>query len=113
MSKFSPQDSFTKVSDLRLREVPEWGCLLVYTPTNPNVHYLDTRSWLIFELCDSRSYEHLLSEFAEAVPEGTEQAALRSALDAGLDSLLLKGIVSRVSEPVAGRPCSFSSRSVG
>ncbi|MEU4221375.1 hypothetical protein [Actinoplanes sp. NPDC026623] len=75
--------------------MPEWGCLLVYTPARPNVHYLDARSWLIYELCDGRGYGELLAEFSEAVPEGTTQEQVVHAVDKGLTALVDNGIVER------------------
>lgn len=93
MSNFSPRDCFRPRGDLRVREVPEWGCLLVYTPSRPKVHYLDARSWLIFELCDGRTYDSLLAEFSEAVPDGTSAEEVRRAVDKGLQSLVSSEIV--------------------
>jgi len=75
--------------------VPEWGCLLVYTPARPNVHYLDARSWLIYELCDGRGYDDVLAEFGEAVPEGTSPEQIAKAVDKGLAALVDNGIVER------------------
>ncbi len=101
MSRFSPHDFLRIRTDIRVREVPEWGCLLVYTPARPNVHYLDARSWLIFELCDGRGYADLVAEFSEAVPAGTTPEQVEKAVDKGLSALVDNGIVDLV--PAAAR----------
>lgn len=113
MSNFSPHDCFRQVPGVRLREVPEWGCLLVYTPADPNVHYLDARSWLIYELCDGRSRGRLLAEFAEAVPIGTTPEAAAAALDEGLTSLIDNGIVERGPAASAAPPAPFVGSTAG
>jgi hypothetical protein len=77
--------------------VPEWGCLLIYTPFHPKVNYLDARSWLIFDLCDGRTYDELVAEFSEAVPSGTTPEQTRGAVDKGLDALVRNDIVTRTS----------------
>ncbi len=95
MSSVSLHDSFLKVPDLRLREVPEWGSLLVYTPAHPDIHYLDARSWLLFELCDGRTGTEILAEFRESVsaevpPEQVEEAVVKT-----LTELEQKGLITR------------------
>lgn len=95
MSSFSLLDFFRKAPDLRLREVPEWGSLLVYTPAHPDIHYLDARSWLLFELCDGRSGIELLAEFRESVPEGTSSEQSETAVVEALKALDEKGLITR------------------
>ncbi|MEU0037576.1 hypothetical protein [Streptomyces sp. NPDC006333] len=80
---------------MRPRPVPEWGCLLVYTPSRPGVHYLDPRSWLMYELCDGRTYEEITAEYSEAVPEGTAPETVSELVNKGLEALLLKGIIEK------------------
>jgi hypothetical protein len=96
MSSFCPQDYFQRRTDIRVREVPEWGCLLVYTPAHPNVHFVDARSWLVFELCDGRGYPELLAEFSEAVPPGTTSEQVAKVVDKALSTLVDNGIVECV-----------------
>ncbi|MDO0915976.1 hypothetical protein QQM39_35660 [Streptomyces sp. DT2A-34] len=95
MSGFSLHDSFLRTADLRLREVPEWGSLLVYTPAHPDIHYLDARSWLLFELCDGRSGTGILEEFRQAVPDGTPPEQSEAAVVEALTALAEKGLVTR------------------
>jgi Coenzyme PQQ synthesis protein D (PqqD) len=95
MSGFSLNDSFHKAPDLRLREVPEWGSLLVYTPARPDIYYLDARSWLVFELCDGRTGTQILDEFRESVPADVPAERSEQAVVEALTALAHKGIVSR------------------
>jgi len=69
--------------------------MLVYTPSRPGVHYLDPRSWLMYELCDGRTYKDIAAEFGEAVPEGTTLEKIHELVDRGLDALLLKEIIEK------------------
>jgi len=95
MSAFSLNDCFQKAADLRLREVPEWGSLLVYTPSHPDIHYLDARSWLLFELCDGRTGAQVLAEFRESVPDGVPPEQAEAAVVEALTALTEKGLVTR------------------
>ncbi|MFI1198819.1 hypothetical protein ACH4VR_04995 [Streptomyces sp. NPDC020883] len=95
MSSFSLHDCFQKAADLRLREVPEWGSLLVYTPAHPDIHYLDARSWLLFELCDGQHGTQILEEFRQSVPEGTPPDKSEAAVMETLAALEQKGLITR------------------
>lgn len=94
MSAFFPHAGYDKPANLRVRAVPEWGCLLVYTPSNPNLHYLDAHSWLIFELCDGRPYADILADFLACVPPDTPREQAESALQEVLETLSTSGVVS-------------------
>lgn len=92
-----PLTVLNKAPNLILRPIPEWGCLFIYTPTQPDIHCLDARSWLLFELCDGRPFSEVLKEFSDAVPEGTaEHEVLASATDA-LSTLLEKAVIRQES----------------
>jgi len=99
MSANFPNDArFCSPDDIRVRPVPEWGCLLVYTPSSPNLHYLDGHSWFIFELCNEETYEQILTEFHECTPDGTSRNEAELALRTVLTTLLDKGVVVEMSE---------------
>lgn len=93
--RYSPNDSFQKTPDIRVRELPEWGNLLVYTPAHPDIHYLDARSWLLFELCDGRTFAEVVDEFSQAVPDGTPRDDIHRAVTEAISTLEAKGIVTR------------------
>ena len=95
MSRYSPHDVFAKTPDLRTRQIPEWGALLVYTPSFPDIHMLDARSWLLFELCDGRTFQEIATEFRESVPEKSDPELVSTAIEHGLHNLEDKMIVTR------------------
>jgi hypothetical protein len=80
---------------LKLRPVDEWNCMLVYTPANPAIHYLNPLAWVVFELSDGSSRAQIRQAYltlnAGRVPE--EEAARR--LDSALDQLVADGLVIR------------------
>jgi len=80
--------------------VPEWGCALVYTPSHPNLHYLDAHSWLIFELCaGGASFAEIRSGFRECVPDDTPNSEVDLAIDSALTTLVRNNVVVRVMAP--------------
>ncbi|MGF0308949.1 hypothetical protein [Rhodococcus sp. IEGM1428] len=93
MSAFSPHAVIRKPDNLRVRSVPEWGCLLVYTPSTPNLHYLDAHSWLIFELCDGRERKQIFEDFVDNVPSDTPMDKAQSAFDDVVTTLLGNGVL--------------------
>ena len=97
MSAFCPHDAFIHPTNLRIRMVPEWGCVLVYTPSHPNLHYLDAHSWLIFELCEGgASFEEIRATFHECVPTDTPPEQADRAIERVLTTLLDNHVVTRV-----------------
>lgn len=99
MSAFSPHAAYRKPDNLRVRSVPEWGCLLVYTPSTPNLHYLDAHSWLIFELCDGRPYTEILADFVACVPADTPVEQAETALQEVMTTLLGNGVITASALP--------------
>lgn len=98
---FLPDARFRKPANLRVRPVPEWGCVLVYTPSNPNLHYLDAHSWLVFELCDGSSFQDIRTEFRDCVPAETPEQAVTNALDDVMQNLLAAGVIEQDAGVVA------------
>ena len=59
--------SWTRVENVRSRSVFEMETCLVFTPDNPNLYSLNSTAWLVFELCDGRSFEDIKRSYYEAV----------------------------------------------
>ena len=93
MPTISPLDVLSRTPDLILRPIPEWGCLFIYTPAKPDIHCLDARSWLLFELCDGRPFSDVLKEFTEAVPEGTADHEVLASATEALSTLVEKAVI--------------------
>jgi hypothetical protein len=83
---------FAREPGLRTRPLPDLGCLLVFTPERPGMHWLNASAWLLFELCEDASEDEIVAEYATAWPP-TELRGLREELRAGLEELVQRGIV--------------------
>ena len=92
----------TRAHDLRVRELPEWGCLLVYTPSRPALHYLDQYAWLVFATCSTpKTYDQLLASFREAVPPDTPVDTVDSTFEDLLRKLIDEDVLVVAAESVA------------
>jgi len=97
MLQFSQLTNLVQADHLRLREVPEWGCLLVYTPSNPGLHYLDIYGWFVVRLCQQPiDYLELKEEFIGSLPAETCAADGESTLNSVLEKLLAMHILQEV-----------------
>jgi Coenzyme PQQ synthesis protein D (PqqD) len=82
-----------KVKNLRVRPLHEMETCIVFTPDNPNLYSLNSTAWLIFELCDGRSWQRLKKAYYQAVEPLRSQQEARTELIAILSDLERKGIV--------------------
>ncbi|MFF9624464.1 PqqD family protein [Streptomyces griseosporeus] len=90
----SPAVRYSKAPDLRLRPVEAAGCLMVFTPERPKVHWLNLAGWYLFELSDGSSGERIAAEYAEAVAgQVPRETALDQARDC-LADLVARGILT-------------------
>lgn len=75
---------YSKAPGLRTRPVEAAGCLMVFTPQRPRVHWLNLAGWYLFDLSDYASAERIAAEYAEAVagqvPRETALAQARDCL---------------------------------
>jgi hypothetical protein len=58
---------YNKVSNVRVRGVPEMEFCLVFTPDDPQIYKLNTSAWLVLELCDGRSEGEIATSYHAAV----------------------------------------------
>jgi len=59
---------------LRLRPFGPWHAVMVYTPEPPGLHWLNSSSWLILELCDGSAPEAIAARFGTMVPSKAQEA---------------------------------------
>ncbi|PDM38983.1 PqqD family protein [Parageobacillus toebii] len=93
-----PNGYYKKHPNLRTRAVEEWNTILIYTPHKPNIHYLNPTAWLIFELCDNRTYDEITKLYQEIVP--SDSSVTLKELEESLNMLLDAEIV--ICEPLKG-----------
>lgn len=93
-----PSSYFRRTSGLRLRPLPEWRALIVYTPQRPDLHWLNPDAWMILELANGE-----LDQIADAYSReaGVGLAESRRTVTICLEALEGKGIVERVDSPRA------------
>src|SRR5262249_13671885 len=60
-------DCYRKVTNVRVRPVPEMSTCLVFTPDNPEVYTLNPTAWLILQLCDGRPKAAIADSYHAAV----------------------------------------------
>ena len=92
-SAFSPTGCVRKLPGLRIRPVPEAGICLVYNPRDPTLRTLTPAAWLLFELCDGRSYEALRAAYIAAVARSRSAAEAEAWFRDGLAQLQSHGLV--------------------
>jgi hypothetical protein len=84
------------IPGVKLKELPDLGCLLVFTPEQPRIHWFNTKAWLILELCRHRPASELAEAYAEAVAGSTgREDALRELQD-GLRALQTHQVIRPV-----------------
>ena len=88
-----PPGYVVQTPNLRTRSLDEWGCFLVFTPEDPDIHWLNTPSWVTFQLCDGRSLAELEETFVALAGEGKSERLIRRQLKESLELLTSKGIV--------------------
>jgi len=91
---------YRKVPNVRVRRLPAWEAVLVYTPDNPNLHWLNTSAWLVLELCEGQTLEGIRSDYEEVMHRGIDHEG--ESLEGCLASLEEKGIVEQLSDDIGG-----------
>jgi hypothetical protein len=94
-----PSGYAVQTPNLRTRTLEEWGCFLVFTPEDPDIHWLNTPSWVTFQLCDGRSVEEIENIYLTLAGPGKPERLLRRQLRESLELLESKGIVRILEEP--------------
>lgn len=107
---FFPTDCFAKNPEVNLRRLPEWRLCYAYTPAHPQVYELNTTAWLILELCDGRSFEHIQADFLQIVRRQGNCEDMRRQFRTGLEELIDRNIVCSTAElRLSGDPINGGS----
>ncbi|MFH8369704.1 hypothetical protein [Streptomyces sp. NPDC018031] len=85
---------YSKTPELRTRPVEAAGALIVFTPRQPKVHWLNLAGWYLYELSDDAGAEQIAAEYADAVAgQVPRQEALEQARGC-LADLVERGILT-------------------
>jgi len=68
---------------------------IVFTPDNPNLFTLNSTAWLVFDLCDGRSWKRLQKAYYDAVEPLRSPEEARDELMGVVSDLERKGIIER------------------
>jgi hypothetical protein len=68
---------------------------IVFTPDNPNLFTLNSTAWLIFDLCDGRSWKRLEKSYYDTVEPLRSPEEARDELISVVSDLERKGIIER------------------
>jgi hypothetical protein len=85
---FELGDRFTKNPAAIVREAEEWDCAVIYEPDRPSLCMLNATAWLVFELCDGRTFGAIQGEYASLFGNkiSKEEASFQATL--GIQHLL-------------------------
>jgi len=100
---FELGDRFAKNPAAIVREADEWDCAVIFEPERPGLCMLNATAWLVFELCDGRSFGAIQAEYAALFGNkiSKEEARLQTAL--GIQHLLAYHLIRPVDEEVDAR----------
>jgi hypothetical protein len=101
---FELGDRFARNPAAVLREADEWDCAVIFEPDKPGLCMLNATAWLVFELCDGRSFGSIQAEYAALFGNkiSKEEAGLQATL--GIEHLLAFQLIERVDKDVGARP---------
>ena len=86
---------YVKQSNVRVHPIPQWKNLLVFTPAQRRLHWLNLNAWVIFELCDGRSEQELRAAYLEMVTPRLSSDEAEGHLRSGLALLQTIGAVKQ------------------
>lgn len=97
------QTMYTKNARLRLRPFEPWHAVMAYTPDKPALHWLNSHSWLVLELCDGRTIMEIAGTIEQIMPDREDVLASTKGC---IEDLERKGLVhpsTEAGEPPAGK----------
>ena len=90
---YSRSGCYAAVPNLKHRPIPEMDQYAVFTPDEPNVHFLNDAARMVLMFCDGRSGRELEEGYCAAVAPLVGRAAALAELRRTLEDLQRKGIV--------------------
>ncbi len=96
----SAQFRYTKNARLRMRLFKPWHAAMVYTADAPALHWINSTTWLILELCEERTEDDIAADVATVLEK--EEEIVRADVRSALIELEQKGLIMK--GPVAAAP---------
>ena len=101
---FKRGDRFARNPAAVVRDADEWDCAVVFEPDKPALCMLNATAWLLFELCDGRSFGAIQADYAALFGNkiSKEEAGLQATL--GIERLLAFRLIEPVDKQVGPQP---------
>jgi hypothetical protein len=101
---FALGDRFARNPAAVVRDAEEWDCAVVFEPEEPRLCMLNATAWLLFELCDGRSFGAIQADYAALFGNkiSKEEAGLQATL--GIERLLAFRLIQAVGQEVRSQP---------
>ncbi|GAA2771025.1 PqqD family peptide modification chaperone [Streptomyces sp. SID486] len=104
MTTESPERTvYRQNARLRLRPFEPWHAVMAYTPDKPALHWLNSHSWLVLELCDGRTLTEIAGTIAEIMPDRDDVLASTKGCIEDLERKSLVHASTDAGEPPAGK----------
>jgi Coenzyme PQQ synthesis protein D (PqqD) len=87
---------YKKVTNVRVRGVPEMEFCLVFTPDDPQTFTLNTSAWLVLDLCDGRSEEDIAASYFTALKPLLSREEAQREVRSAIEILECGRIVAKV-----------------
>lgn len=102
MIRSTDETVYNKNARLRVQPFWPWHAVMAYTPDKPALHWLNSHSWLVLELCEQATCADIAKAIAELLPDKAEQASemTRSCLS----DLEQKGLIDVTTRSVKSEP---------
>ena len=93
---FKPDDRFDKNPAAIIRDADEWDCAVIYEPDKPSLCMLNATAWLVFELCDGRSFAAIQGEYASLFGNKISKEEARLQTTFGIQHLLAFRLINSI-----------------
>jgi hypothetical protein len=89
----SPNGCYSHTPNLRVRPVEEMKSCVVFRPNPPKLFMLNLNAWLIFELCDGSSPDHIAQKYRKSVAAQMSEREADRHLTIGIKNLHEQGLI--------------------
>lgn len=88
-----PNGCYSHTPNLRVRPVEEMKSCVVFRPKPPKMFMLNLNAWLIFQLCDGSSPDHVTQKYRKCVANQMSEPEADRQLMIGIENLHDQGLI--------------------
>jgi hypothetical protein len=89
----SPNGCYSHTPNLRVRPVEEMKSCVVFRPKPPKMFMLNLNAWLIFQLCNGNSPDHVAQRYRKSVADQMSEREADRQLMIGIKNLQDQGLI--------------------